>query len=253
MTDFFDGVRTGQAGTASGDRLPDDIRTVQTSGLIPQAIQFGIHHYPFQFWNVVPGASSTTAITSTQTASGVGVALTLSAGPTVTTTTINNASYYALDVPRSLTVNGVTGTLTSTFTVNGLDQYFKTMTQTFTGPFGFTSVTTQKAFAYVAGTSGVTISGNAGTGAISVGTSDTLGAPYRMPSFEYGRFAYNSIGITSSAGFTAADGTTATALTGDTRGTYALPSAADGSKRMTCVIALNGTNNTASAFGVVQA
>lgn len=246
----FNQVRIGQAGTGTDTRLPDDIQTVQTSFSNPNAgRQGGVPIGVSQFWTIVPATSVINALATTQTVSGAPATVTLAAGTSITTVTINNASYYALDVPRALLISGVTSVTAASFTITGLDQYFKAMTQTITGPAGFTSVTTTKAFAYV---SGITVSGNTTT-SVTIGTADRFGAPYNMAYFGAGVFNWNNAVITSSAGFTAADTTTATAATGDVRGTYSVQSAADGVKRLTCQIAIPNVTTTAGAFGVVQA
>lgn len=244
MTHFSDGLRVGTAGTNTDTRPVLDQLGVN-------APQVGVPTSPIYVFDVVPLTLQTNNIATSQTLSGAPATVTLTAGTGVSSTTLRNgASVYALDTPRCITITGSATTVAAiSYTISGYDEYQQAMTQTITGPSSTGSVTTTKAFKYI---SGITATGNS-TSSVAIGTSDTLGLPLKAGAFEYVRLAYNNIGITSSAGFTAAVTTTATATTGDVRGTYALQSASDGSKRFTAFIFVKDSSTVSGAFGVAQA
>lgn len=141
-----------------------------------------------------------------------------------------------------------------TFTVSGYDVYGYPMTETITGANAGTA-SGKKAFKWV---TGVTHTGSV-AGTVTIGTGDVFGFPLRADSFGYVYIIWNNTAVTASTGFTAADTTSpATATTGDVRGTYAVQSASDGTKRLEIgitlnVVALNQTPITNGIFGVTQA
>lgn len=212
------------------------------------------------------GAGALTLVSSTAAGITVGVSITNAAsGATV-------ASLLAIDGAAGYVLNGNPGTIrswdptklisravsfTSTgnisavnFTVNGYDIYGYAMTQTRAGPNNNT-VNTTKAFKYI---SSITVDGAVGTNT-SVGTSDIIGLPMRADRFSQVEIYYNNALITASTGFVAAVTTSpATASTGDVRGTYALQSASDGTKRiqMYSSPALASIGSSTGMFGVTQ-
>lgn len=123
----------------------------------------------------------------------------------------------------------------ATFTVAGYDVYGFPMTEAIIGANAGTA-TGKKAFAYIAS---VTPSGTIGSTTVSVGTTDIFGFPLRIDTFGYAQLFVATSGavptlVTANTGFVAADTTSpATTTTGDARGTYALQSASDGTKRQT--------------------
>ena len=90
----------------------------------------------------------------------------------------------------------------------------------------------------------------------SVGTTDIYGLPLRSDNFGDLAINYNATGITASTGYVAAVTTSpATTTTGDVRGTYALQSAADASKRLVVRQFVTPANmgSVSGLFGVTQA
>lgn len=141
-----------------------------------------------------------------------------------------------------------------TFTVSGYDVYGYPQTEAITGAnIGVASG--KKAFKWV---TAVTHTGSV-AGTVTIGTGDVYGFPLRVDSFGYCYIVWNGSAITASTGFLAADTTNpATATTGDVRGTYAVQSASDGSKKLEIgvtlnIVALNQTPITNGIFGVVPA
>jgi hypothetical protein len=123
--------------------------------------------------------------------------------------------------------SGVGGVIT----VNGLDMYGFPMTEQITITPGSALTTTGlKAWKYI---KSVTPGFTDGTYTYAIGTVDTIGFPIRSDKFQAGAqydvaLMANNAAITSSTGYTAAVTTTATATTGDVRGTYALQTPANG-------------------------
>lgn len=137
-----------------------------------------------------------------------------------------------------------------TFTVSGYDLYGYPMSEAITGANAGTA-SGAKAFKYI---SGVTHTGSVAT-TVTIGTGDAIGLPMRVDRFAFARIVYNNTVITASTGFTAAVTTDpATTTTGDVRGTYALQSASDGTKRLQIFIAIPTANigTVTGQYGVAQ-
>jgi hypothetical protein len=147
-----------------------------------------------------------------------------------------------------------------TMTVAGYDMWGQPQTEAIAVTANST-VTGVKAFKYVTSCTPSKGGGGSTTGTLSVGTSDTIGFPLRSDFWEYAKIFYNGALVTASTGYTAAVGTSpATSTTGDSKGRYALQSAADGSKRLVVSLrvqpgAMIAANNLvpATLFGVVPA
>lgn len=132
-------------------------------------------------------------------------------------------------ISRNVRITSVGNDSTGTFTVRGYDIYGYPMTETITGA-NATVVSGKKAFKYIASvTPGGTMSGSNA----SVGTGDVYGFPLRTDEFALTRLSWNAIIPTATTGYLAADTTTATATTGDVRGTYAIQTtASDGTRKL---------------------
>ena len=203
-------------------------------------------------WDVIPQAAVTNNIAASQAPSGAS-SLTLTAGTSAKSVVRNDGTtVIQLDCPRAVKVN--CSTTARAFTVSGYDYYGQTMTETITVATAGTAVTGKKAFFQV---SGVTIAGSA-TAAV-VGTSDVLGIPVRVFNVAYVVSVKSNSTLAQDAGtFVAADMTTASATTGDVRGTYTPATASDGIVRTVMTISLPGIavgpNATrVGALGVTQA
>ena len=203
-------------------------------------------------WDVIPQAAVTNNIAASQAPSGAS-SLTLTAGTSAKSVVRNDGTtVIQLDCPRAVKVN--CSTTARAFTVSGYDYYGQAMTETITVATAGTAVTGKKAFFQV---SGVTIAGSA-TAAV-VGTSDVLGIPVRVFNVAYVVSVKSNSTLAQDAGtFVAADMTTASATTGDVRGTYTPATASDGIVRTVMTISLPGIavgpNATrVGALGVTQA
>lgn len=227
---------------------------IGSTGPSPQTLGVGPLGRVYVF-DVVPLTKNTTGIAAAQAVSGAGN-LTLTAGTGVTTSVDSTGTTrYVLDCARCIdAVSANVGDTTQTITFTGYDIYGQQMTQTITLN-GTTRVATTKAFKSIIRAA---ISAST-TGNVSVGTTDTVGLPLRVTDRTYiGHVGWNNTLARDTGTATVADTTSpATASTGDVRGTYALSSASDGSKRLVMAIylpalAVGPNATTAGAFGVTQ-
>lgn len=224
MTHFSDGVREGRNFANNGT-----------------ATEPGVRLSPINVYNVVPVALSATAVAAAQAVAAAG------------NLTINGASATAgvatLDVPRCVSVvSSNAGDTTQVATVFGTDVYGLAMSEAITFN-GVTTVSGQKAFKTV---TRVAISA-ALTGNASVGSTDAFGLPIRANTRNYVLTAWNGAFVTTGT-FTAADATTpATTTTDDVRGTYLVPDAANGTKRLTLWVFVFDDDTQTGLYGVAQA
>lgn len=137
-----------------------------------------------------------------------------------------------------------------TFLVVGYDLYGYPMSEAITGANAGVA-SGAKAFKYIAS---ITPSGAVAT-TVTVGTGDVIGFPLRVDVVGMTRISMNSAWITASTGFTAAVTTDpATTTTGDVRGTYALQTASDGTRRLAVFITptVANVNTVTGLLGVAQ-
>lgn len=216
-------------------------------------------------------ASGTTVVNQLTGPAGGAGTYTVTGNATVSSTTITGqmtGGYAALAQPfgqvktvnvwnpqalvaRAVCIRGSTSATGGDFLVSGYDIYGVPMTETITAGAGAVTTNGKKAFKYIASV----VPQFTDAHNYSVGTTDIYGFPLRSDFFGDVAINYNATGITASTGYVAADTTTATATTGDVRGTYALQSAADGSKRLMIrqfPLAAN-MGSIAGLFGVTQA
>ena len=208
-------------------------------------------------WDVVPQTLVANNIAASQTPAAAG-AVTLTAGTSVTSVLLNTGvTVLQLDCPRAVSVTTGTGSPVSrNFTVSGYDYYGQPMSEVIaSSATQSTAVNGKKAFYQI---SGITVSGGTVV-AVTVGTTDILGAPVRILDLGYIVHAgYNNTLADNAGTAVAAVTATATTTTGDVRGTFVPASATDGIKRLVMTIALPaiavGPNATRTgAFGVTQA
>lgn len=152
---------------------------------------------------------------------------------------------------RAVSITGVAAGAGGAFLVSGYDLYGYAMSETITAPAGAATTNGKKAFKFVTSV----VPQFTDPQNYSVGTADVFGFPIAASAFDSVMVWWNSALITAATGFLAADATTATATTGDTRGTYAVQSAADGTKRLVMAVApvINTVMTAVGNFGVTQA
>lgn len=135
---------------------------------------------------------------------------------------------------RNIRVSSNANDTSGTYTVRGYDIYGFPLTETITGANG-TSGTASiasgvKAFKYIAS---VTPASTVNSTGVTIGTGDVIGLPLRADRFSELLVTQGNTSIVASTGFTAAVTTTATATSGDVRGTYALQTSSNGVLRVT--------------------
>lgn len=247
MPQFDDDLFLGTAVTGMGLALGDP--SPMSAGVGPLGRIY--------VWDTVPATASTSNLAASQTPAGAG-SITLTAGSGVTEFRVTNyLTGYRLDVPRAVSVTTGVGVPTQrNFTVNGFDIYGQNMTEQITSSASqTTTVNGKKAFSVI---TSITVSG-ATSVAITMGTSDVLGIPVRVTNAGYiASVKWDNTLAQDTGTLVNADAATATATTGDVRGTYDPSSACDGSKRLVVGILLPalavGPNATrAGALGVTQA
>ena len=221
MTHFSDGVRAGRNfannGTAS---LP------------------GVYMSPINVYDIVPATLDADGICAQQTLASAGNALlngALASGGTVT-----------LDVPRNVIVDAA-GAATAILTVTGTDTYGIPMSEAITLN-GTTAVAGKKAFKTI-----TSVAASAAATDFFVGTGDVFGLPILANSRNYVQTAWNGAFVTTGTFVAAVATSPATTTTGDVRGTYAVPDAADGTKRLTLWVFVADDDTQTGLYGVTQA
>jgi hypothetical protein len=206
-------------------------------------------------WDIIPQTLGASNIAAAQTTSST---IALTAGTSVkSVVNTYGQTVLQLDCPRAVSIVSGAGTLTNrTVTITGYDYYGQPMTeQIATGTVQSTTVKGKKAFFTIVSAS---ISGALGA-TIAIGTTDILGIPVRVFNVAYiASVKTNSTLAQDTGTFVAADTATATATTGDVRGTYVPGTASDGINRTVMGILLPGIavgpNATrVGALGVTQA
>jgi hypothetical protein len=162
-------------------------------------------------------------------------------------------SVWPLDVPRNLTaaVTHASSAVAMTIVVTGFDVYGQKMVETLsTAATGQSQAAAgKKAFKSILSIA-ITSAGNATTNTLSLGWGDVLGLPFKADlKADVLRVSFNDA-WDDSATIVAADDTTATATTGDVRGTVDTNSAADGSRVIVWMKA-DGTTKE-SLVGIAQ-
>lgn len=155
-----------------------------------------------------------------------------------------------------ITCNNASGT-GGVFTVNGLDVFGFPMTEQITSaPGSSLTVSGLKAWKYI---KSITPNFTDATYTYSVGTNDVVGFPIRSDNFQPGAsldlaMMMNNAIVTATTGYLVSVKTTATATTGDVRGTYALQTASNG----TLAFSVNqsplapNVNSAVGLYGVTQ-
>lgn len=223
MTHFSDGVRAG--------------RTFANNGT---ANQPGVYMSPMNVYDIVPIALSATAVAAAQAVAAAG------------NLTINGAQasggVATFAVARAVSIVSTGADTTQTATVTGTDAYGIPMSEAITFN-GTNTVNGKKAFLTVTRVAiSAALAGNA-----SVGSTDIFGLPFRANTRNYVLTAWNGAFVTTGT-FTGAVATSpATTTTGDVRGTYAVPDAADGTKRLTLWVNIFDDDTQTGLYGVTQA
>lgn len=168
---------------------------------------------------------------------------------TITTSTGATASVFVLDVPRNITAATSTAAADTVITVTGYDVYGVKMIETLTIALGASSAAGKKAFKYIESIA-IHSAGDITTDTLTVGFGDVLGLPLRAAAKADVMQVWFNDALDASVTTVKADATTATATTGDVRGTIDPNSACDGSA---VVVWMRGNpSSTTTLFGVAQ-
>lgn len=236
------------------------ISTTSGSTTITPASGTMDNYYPGQ-WLCIPNGLTATTTLFTRVVSVGATTIVVSTAPGVTSSTIRagscnplawgagyqdnvvptvawpymNGGYAAVLDPqqavgRCVSITGSASSAGQNFTVRGYDVYGYPISEVIAGPAGASTVNGKKAFKYIASITPTSTEAQN----YSVGTTDIFGLPLRHDRFEQVQIYYNGALITANTGYVAAVTTSpATATTGDVKGTYAVQSATDGTKRLT--------------------
>jgi len=221
MTHFSDGVRVGRSFSLNG------------AAPIP-----GAPMSPMFVYDVTPVALDADGICAQQTLAAAGDALINGA--------LASSGVVTLDVPRNVIVDAA-GAATAVLTVTGTDVYGVPMSEAITLN-GTTAVAGKKAFKTI-----TSVAASAAATDFFVGTGDVFGLPFRSDSRNYCLTAWNSAFVTTGTFVAAVTTDPATTTTGDVRGTYAVPDAADGSKQLTVWMFIENPDSVTGLYGVTQA
>ena len=165
-----------------------------------------------------------------------------------------NSGFYnpLMGISRCVSVTGVASGIGGTVTIKGADWYGYPMTQTVTLAAGVNTVNTTKAFKFV-----TSVTPNfTDTHTVSVGTADVYGLNMAVDDFSDVMIYWAGV-LQLTATVTPAVATTASATTGDVRGTFAAGSASNGTKTLAIFVQPNATRLTSTPqsvglFGVAQ-
>ena len=203
----------------------------------------------------LPNATTTTYTTAT---SGTDPLDSTSIPSTTTINTVDGARLcWTLDTPRNVTlqVTHNSSIVALSVTVTGYDEYRARMTETFsiTATGTDKSAAGKKAFAYIYSIA-VTSAGNATTNTLNLGFGDVLGLPFYLeekPDLLSTWFDNAVDSATVVAGVT----TTATATTGDVRGTITCAGTLNGAKKVKAWLHVSNANaaSRTGLLGVTQA
>ncbi len=222
---FFDRVRTGSVPPRGSESV------------------WGVTMDPFRFIRTTPINADSDGICASQIPAGAG-ALTLN-GALVTT--VDGAAVAILDYARAIVAaSDDAGDTTQIVTVTGYDIYNQLMVETF-ALNGASSISGKKAFKKV---TSVSISA-ATTGHVTVGTQNVFGLPFRVNSRDAMLVFFDTAFVTNGT-FVAAVTTTATATTGDVRGTFTPSGSPDGSKHLSYWLWCEDPDTIEGFYGVAQ-
>jgi len=195
---------------------------------------------PVFIYEVTPAALSANAISTSQAVSG--------AGNLTITGALATAGVATMDVPRNVTITSSSGTdTTQTATFTGTDVYSVPVVETVTLT-GTTAAQGLKAFKTV---SRIAMSA-ATSGNITAGSGDKFGLPYRINKKGSLQAFWDATWNNGSGTTTLAVTSTATATTGDVRGTYLPATASDATRTLALWIYMDDVDSNNGLYGVDQ-
>lgn len=216
------------------------LRTGDATGKGSAKGTLGVPRSAVYVYKITPTAIVATGVAAAQAVAGA-ANLTIDG-------TLASGGVATLDVPRAVGILSTNaGDTTQTATVYGTDAYGVVTVETIAFN-GTTPVSGKKAFKTV---TRVAISA-AMTGNATVATTDVFGLPYRVDDRGAVQTAWNSAFVTTGTFAAAVTTNPATATTGDVRGTYNVPSAADAAKILYVWMYLADEDTNNGAYGIDQ-
>ena len=195
---------------------------------------------PIYVYEITPATGTTVSIAAAQAVSGAGN-LTING-------TLATSGVATLDVPRNVIITSSSGTdTTQTATVTGTDAYAVPVVETITLT-GTSSAQGLKAFLTV---SKVAMSAST-VGNVSAGTGDKFGVPFRINKKGSMQAFWDATWNSGSATTTLGSTSTATATTGDVRGTYLPATASDGTRTLALWVYMDDVETANGLYGVDQ-
>lgn len=169
------------------------------------------------------------------------------------TATIDGTTYWELDAPRNLTAAAThaSSVVAMTIVVTGLDEYKQAMVEQLDIAATGTSQTDagKKAFKYIRSIA-ITAAADAEANTLNMGFGDVFGLPFKLSKKSL-VLAANADGSVEDFTLVVGDATTATATTGDVRGTFDPTTAADASVNFAVAYVVDPSTKE-SAFGIAQ-
>lgn len=159
-----------------------------------------------------------------------------------------------LDVARNVVVAAThdSSLVAMTIVINGLDQYGEAMSEqlAITATGTSKSATGKKAFKEITSIE-ITSAGNATSNTVDIGTGNALGLPHRVDANEL-MLAIVDGALDATPVFAPADTTTATATTGDIRGTITFDDVPDGTSVYSVLYKVADVRSKVGAYGITQ-
>ncbi len=168
---------------------------------------------------------------------------TLTLRATVTGMT-NTGGVVTLDTPRNVTLTSAADDSAKSITVTGTDEYGETLVESITGS-NASVASGKKAFKTI---TSIVCVGDLGT--ITVGFGDVIGLPFRISNKNQILVMFD--GAADAATIVVADDNTATATTGDVRGTIDIAGTLNGTKILSVNYLTIDRTTKALAVGVSQ-
>jgi hypothetical protein len=172
------------------------------------------------------------------------------AAATLTTSTGATATVWTLDAPRNLAITTSTAAADTIVTFTGYDVYKVKIVEQITIATGASSGVGAKAFKYVESIA-IYSASDITSDTVNIGTGSKLGLPYKLAKKSDLIRAYHTGAMDDSVTVVAAVTTTASATTGDVRGTVTMNSALDGNEIVAWMVVAD-PNSDAGIRGVTQ-
>jgi hypothetical protein len=138
-----------------------------------------------------------------------------------------------MDVPRNISVTSAANVSTQTYAFGGIDVFGNVQWEWITGP-NVTTVYGKKAFARV---DYAMVWGTGAAAAVTVGMGKVFGLPFPIPYVALVLKEMNDGAVLTTGTFAAADASTQSGTTGDTRGTYSPAATVNGTIGLQLIIA----------------